>query len=57
METYHGDNVKKNMFGNITFDGMHGVFLVFNDWPYFSEVFRRARDKLKCILSEDAISV
>jgi hypothetical protein len=45
------------MFGNVTFDGMHGVSLIFNDRPLFSEVFGRARDEIQCISSEDAISV
>jgi hypothetical protein len=55
---YHGGSIEKDVFGNITFyDGMHGVSLIFNDRPLFSEVFDRARDELQCISSEDAISV
>jgi hypothetical protein len=54
---YHGGSVEKDVFGNITFDDMHGVPLIFNDWLLFSEVFGRARDELQCISSEDAISI
>jgi hypothetical protein len=54
---YHGGNVEKDVLGNVTFDEMHGVSLIFNDRPLFSEVFGRARDEIQCISSEDAISV
>jgi hypothetical protein len=54
---YHGGSVKENVFGNITFDGIHGVFVIFDDRPLFSEVFGRARDELQYISSEDAILV
>jgi hypothetical protein len=54
---YYGGNIEKGVFGNITFDGMHGVSLIFNDRLLFSEVFGRARDELQCISSENAISV
>jgi hypothetical protein len=55
---YHGGSVEKDIFGNVTFhDGMHGVFLIFNDRPLFSDVFGRARDELQCISSKGAISV
>jgi hypothetical protein len=55
---YHGGSVEKDIFGNVTFDdGMHGISLIFNDRPLFSEVFGTARDELQCISSEDAISV
>jgi hypothetical protein len=52
---YHGGSVEKDVFGNITFDGMHRVSLVFDDPPLFSEVFGRARDELQCNSNEDAI--
>jgi hypothetical protein len=54
---YHGGGVEKDVFGNVTFDGMHGVSLIFNDRPFFSEMFGRALDELQCMSSEDAISV
>jgi hypothetical protein len=54
---YHEGIVEKDAFGNVTFNGMHGVSLIFNDRPLFSEVFGRARDELQFISSEDAISV
>jgi hypothetical protein len=54
---YHGGSVKEDVFGNVTFDGMHKVSLIFDDRPLFREVFGRARDELKCNSNEDAISV
>jgi hypothetical protein len=45
----------KDEFGNISFDGMHKVPLIFDDRPLFSEVFGRARDELHCNSNEDAI--
>jgi hypothetical protein len=57
LTLYHGGSVEKDVFGNITFDRMHEVSLIFNDRLLFSEVFGRAHDELQCISSEDATSV
>jgi hypothetical protein len=57
LTLYHGGSVEKDVFGNITFDRMHEVSLIFNDRLLFSEVFGRACDELQCISSEDVISV
>jgi hypothetical protein len=57
VNLYHGGGVEEDVFGNVTFDGMHRVFLIFDDRPLFSEVFARARDELQCNSNEDTISV
>jgi hypothetical protein len=54
---YYGGSIKKDVFGNITFDGMHRISLIFDDQLLFSELFDRARDKLQCNSNEDAISI
>jgi hypothetical protein len=54
---YHGGSVEEDVFWNVTFDGMHRVFLIFNDRLLFREVFGRACDGLQCNSNEDAISV
>jgi len=41
-------------FGNVSFDGMQRVPVIFDDQPLFSELFGRARDELKCNSNEDA---
>jgi hypothetical protein len=48
---------KQDEFGNVSFDGMHRVPLLFDDQPLFSEVFGRAHDELQYNSNEDAISV
>ena len=44
-------------FGNVSFDGMQRVPVIFDDRPLFSELFGRARDELKCNSNENAILV
>ena len=44
-------------FGNVSFDGMQRVPVIFDDRPLFSELFGRAHDELKCNSNEDAILV
>jgi hypothetical protein len=55
ITVYYGGSIMKDEFGNISFDGMHKVPLIFDDRPLFSEVFGRARDELHCNSNEDAI--
>jgi hypothetical protein len=43
---YHGGSVEEDVFENITFDGMHKVYMIFDDQQLFSEVFGRARHPL-----------
>jgi hypothetical protein len=54
---YHGGSVEEDEFGNVSFDGMRKVHLLFVEPPLFSEVFGKARDVVQCNSNEDAISV
>jgi hypothetical protein len=57
VTVFHGGSVEKDKFGNVSFDGMCSVSLMFDDRPLFSEVFGKARDELHCNSNENAISV
>ena len=54
---YHRGSVEEDEFGNISFDGMQRVPLMFDNRPLFYELFCSARDELHCNSNEDGISV
>jgi hypothetical protein len=53
---YYVGSVEEDVFGNVTFDRMHKVSLIFDYRLLFGEVFGRARDEFQCNSNEDAIS-
>jgi hypothetical protein len=54
---YHGGNVEEDVYGNVSFDGMKKVAMIFDDKPLLSEIFARACDELHCNSNDLGISV
>jgi hypothetical protein len=47
---YHGGSVEKDVFGNVTFDGMHWVSLIFDDRPLSLSYSMIGRCLVRCLV-------
>jgi hypothetical protein len=54
---YHGGSVEEHVYGNISFDGMKKVTMKFDERSYFSNIFARAYDELRCNSNDPDILV
>jgi hypothetical protein len=39
---YNGENMEEDVYGNVSFDGMKNVTIMFDERPSFGQIFVRA---------------
>jgi hypothetical protein len=49
--------VEEDFYGNVSFDGMKNVAIIFDERPSFCEIFARACDELHCKSNDHVISI
>jgi hypothetical protein len=54
---YHGGSVEEDVYGNVSFDGMKKVTVMFNERPSFGQIFARACEEIRCNLNDPGISI
>jgi hypothetical protein len=54
---YHGGSVDEDVYGNVSFDGMKKVAVIFDERPSFGKISARACDELHCNSNDPDISI
>jgi hypothetical protein len=54
---YHGGSVEEDVYGNVSFDGMKKVTVMFEERPSFGQIFARACEVIRCNLNDPSISI
>jgi hypothetical protein len=45
---YHGGSLERDVYGNASFYGMKNVTMMFDERPYFAQIFARACEEINC---------
>jgi hypothetical protein len=54
---YHGGSVGIDAYGNVSFDGMKIVTMLFDERPSFDKIFARACEEISCNINDPRISI
>jgi hypothetical protein len=54
---YHGGSVEIDAYGNVSFDGMKIVTMLFDERPSFDKIFARACEEISCNINDPRISI
>jgi hypothetical protein len=54
---YHEGSVEEDVYGNVSFDVMKNVTVMFDDRPSFGQIFARACEEISCNLNKPGISI
>jgi hypothetical protein len=54
---YHGGSVEIDAYGNVSFDGMKIVTMLFDERPSFDNIFARACEEISCNINDPRISI
>jgi hypothetical protein len=54
---YHGGSVDEDVYGNVSFDRMKKVTIMFDKRPCFAQIFARACKEISCNLNDPGISL
>jgi hypothetical protein len=54
---YHGGSVVEDVYGNVSFDGMKKVMVMFDEKPSFGQIFARACEEICCNLNDPGILI
>jgi hypothetical protein len=54
---YHGGSVEEDVYRNVSFDGMKKVTVMFDERPYFDQIFARTCEEIRCNLNDPGILI
>jgi hypothetical protein len=54
---YHGGSVGIDAYGNVSFDGMKIVTMLFDERPSFDKIFARACEEISCDINNPRLSI
>jgi hypothetical protein len=54
---YHGGSVETDVYENVSFYGMKNVTMMFDERPYFGQIFARACEEISCNINDPRISI
>jgi hypothetical protein len=54
---YHRGSVEEDVYRNASFYGMKKVTVMFDERPYFGQIFSRACEEISCNLNDPRISI
>jgi hypothetical protein len=54
---YHGGSMDIDAYGNVSFDGMKIVTILFDERPSFDKIFARACEEIICNINDPRISI